>query len=453
LDKAFSELLAGAKERFGEHSVYVAADHNEYITGIPCPLSWAWFTGGADVVPLGRILGCDGKSGAGKSALMYEHCKWWIRSGGAAVIIDTEEKTSDTLLTSLLFDLTVEERRRLLYMKAGSIEEAQAMVMYYRERAKMFKEFKAEERIPLFVLWDSLVGRATDDQQTKIEKEGSAASREYPQEAMSIAKFYKALKFEGRLLTIAHVQHAKKNTDPNAMGDDEWKAAGGDQPRFSSTYHFRTLFTRDIESEQWQGRVLNLKNIKSGLGPNHRKLQVRYLWRYVPVTMPLFDDGPDGPEVKLTDAEISREDAQLFYDACTWALKPSYCDALYKALQLDVPPEPEDAKVKTKRFLPVSEECRKQQTWFDWDWALGNLLVEMRYGDLLFAKDKEGLGDVLHFVADSGKKEVKCEALFGDKEMHSVTEFGHAVENNPEVRDALRRFLGIQHYKSFREAS
>lgn len=455
LDKVYASLLTGAQEKFGKAGVYVASDHTSYITGVPCPMAWGWFIGGSNVVPLSRIIGCDGRSGAGKSALMMEHCRWWLLNGGIVVLIDTEEKVSGTLLRSFVWDLPVAVRRYFICQPANSVEEAEEIITYYRNKSKELLDLPPDQRVPLLVLWDSLTGKSTEAQQEKLAKEGSAAAKEYPQETASIARFYKNLVFDGRLLTVAHVQHAKKNIDPDAVGDDEWKTAGGDQPRFSSTYHFRTLTTKDIECEEWAGKQLSLKCIKSGLGDNHRWLKVRFLWNFVPVECPQF--GADG-ELVLTDGQLTKAQAITLFNGAQQALSPHECDVLLAALkltQVDLALPAEDvAKLPTGPHCvaPLVKTIQFQHTWFDWSWSLGNLLYEMKYEDKhLYRAQKLVLDETLHFVGVDGGKRIKCEALWGDDEPRSVSDFGRAVEAHPEIGDAVRRFLRITSYKSFRE--
>ena len=453
INPVFAKALASAQQKFGADNVYVADEHSKHIFGFDCPIAWGYMTGGTDKIPLRRVIGCDAPSGYFKSCLMMEHGRLALRSGCLLAIIDTEEKVSDTLVCSMLFREHPNVRLNYAYAKAGSVEQAQEYIMHFKSMAKQQVEDNADpaKRAPWFVVWDSLTGRDTKDAQSKIEKEGSAAVRAYADAAGSIARFYKNFSFGDELLTLAHVQHVGRNMDADARGDDEWKPKGGDEPKYAATYHFRITNVSDIQSAEWQGKELTIKCVKSGLGPDKRRIRARVLWKFVWVDLPQFTDDEERTVISNDAASMTYDEAEAYYEWTQQALSGRDAYVLRDFLQLDKPPK-EDKRDQPHCQWPVTERIRFQQTWWDWDWALGNLLVHgIKYNDKTFAQDKKDLDEALHFVKGTNKNSVKCEELWGDSETRTLEEFGAAIDANPDIRRRIQTFLGITRYKHFRE--
>ena len=445
IDSVFGDLMASAEKEFGKGKVIAADALHDTMSGVTCPLAWAYFNGGGDVLPCGRVVGGDGPPGMFKSTLAMEHGRWVLKAGGVVVLVDTEEKTSDTLTRSLMFDLDPEVRKRFRYAKAKTTDEAQQLINFFKEKAKEFrKNLKPEQQFPMLVIWDSLTGAVTEGQLTKLEKEGSAATRAFPEQALQISNFYKSYTVDDAFFTLLHVQHAKKNNDPNAVGDDEFVPNGGLEPKYKSTYHFRMTSVRDIESQEWAGKQVSMKMIKSGIGENHRRMPLRVLWKHVWIEVPVMEEKSEGkwkvtpdPTGKKVDVDV----AMAIYDSAKQALEPGQCDALmdfFGVLAKTVP---------TSCPLPLLERKKLQQTWFDWGWTLGNLLVELKYGEGLYAAEKKELGATLDFTQVS-KDVVKSKEVFGDTEEHSLTEFGNKIEQMPEIVEKLKGFLGITKYQT-----
>jgi len=443
IDSVFSDLLADAEKKFGKGKIIAADALHDTMSGVPCPLAWAYFNGGGDVLPCGRVVGGDGPPGMFKSTLAMEHGRWVLKAGGYVVLVDTEEKTSDTLTRSLLYNLEPEVRKRFRYAKAGSTDEAQKLINFFKDKAKeLRKSLKADQQFPILVIWDSLTGAVTEGQLAKLDKEGSAATRAFPEQALQISNFYKSYTVDDAFFTLLHVQHAKKNNDPNAVGDDEFVPNGGLEPKYKSTYHFRMTSVRDIESQEWAGKQVSMKMIKSGIGENHRRMPIRVLWRHVWVQIPLMEQ--KGEKWKITPDPTGKKckaaEAAAIYEDAKQALDPEQCDALLEFLGA--------AETST---LPLMERKRLQQTWFDWGWTLGNLLLELKYGETLYDAEKKELGKTLDFTKGDTKDTVYSKEVFGNGEEYTLTEFGNKIEESPEIVSKLKAFLGITKYQTVGE--
>ena len=444
-----AHALKAAQDKFGENNVYVADEHKKSVFGVSCPMAFGWLVGGTDKVPLRRVIGADGVSGAGKSVLMMEHGRWYLREGGIVILVDTEEKVSDTLVCGLLHSEDVNVKMNYVYAKATSIEQAQEMVTLFKSHAAAQLEANKnpDDRVAWLLIWDSLTGKDTKGAQDKVSKDGSAAAKGYPDAANSIARYYKSLAFGDELLTLAHVQHVGKSMDEKALGDDELVPKGGSEPKYASSYHLRMSSVKAIGGANWEGKDVRIKCIKSSLGPDKRTLTARWLWEFLWIDQPVFEGfGDDRFIVTNPDAvPMTRQEAETYYRWTQQSLSGRDAILLWAFLGLD-------DKDKDKFQWPKVERIRFQKTWWDWDWALGNLLVHgMKYNEKTSAADKKDLEGVLHFVKGSNNNSVKCEELTGDDTVMTLTEFGKKVVENEEVRKRVASFLGITHYQGFRE--
>jgi hypothetical protein len=318
------------------------------------------------------------------------------------------------------------------------------MVMYYKAKATKMLELPEHQRFPMYIVWDSLTGSDTEAAQEKVAKEGSAAEKGYSGAASSISKFYKSLVFDKSLLTLGHVQHAKKSMDSNALGDDQLISSGGDEPRFKASYHFRVTSAKDIDTAGFTGKELRMKCIKCGFGPDKRKIMIRIQWQYVWVDMPEFERNESGVPTAIVPGTEALPAAEVegYYQHNQQALSSTEAAMLKEYLEVG------SGKDVTR---PQCQPLRFQQMWVNWDWSLGNFLMQCKYEEGLFAEERKELDTVLYFVQAGSN--VKCEELFGDDEPRTVEEFGRAIAANKPVYEKLRRFLGIVSYQDIREVT
>jgi hypothetical protein len=103
------------------------------------------------------------------------------------------------------------------------------------------------------------------------------------------------------------------------------------------------------------------------------------------------------------------------------------------------------------QYVDQEDGTSKQAMWYDWYGALGNLLLNMKYNDKqkLYEHEKEKLDKTLYFVQPKPKR-VKCEELGLDGV--TASEFGKAIETNPEVRARVAKYLNIVQYPHIQEA-
>lgn len=515
VDEILAKALKSAQTKFGKDNTYVAADHDSAIPVIRCPIAWGYGMGGWDGMPISGNLGCDGLPGHWKSTLGIAHAMWVLMEDGIVVRTDNEERTNPDLVRSVLCGLSWEQRGRLIHEEVSSVEGWQDRVTHWSEQAKSIRDYAPEDRAPIFQIVDSLTGRGTRGEEAAVKTKGHAEERGYSGSASSIAKFYKSMSYRSSMYALFHVQHAKVNMDQYATKNEKLVANGGIGPRFNCRYHFRVVKQETIDCNEFFGRELIVRCIRSGLGEGDREIAVRFLWRYEWRHMPVYEAvAGDAPgEVKYTTFESDRvfnepQEAVAWWDAVNPHMPRSLAEKLAEdlhifewkewfsesrraALEVDekskllgeaAKQDEEKSTAATKKerkrldkaledlakelqkmdenkpqgdlVVPETELKKVQISWFDWDyslaWILGNILDEG------YAKDVEELQSEeygLPGISRSGcnKRYMKCPYVFGDKDPHSYTEVGKAIQANPEALNRVKKLLRIEHRMHFRE--
>ena len=509
LDPSFAGALRLQQAVTGGNALGNASSLESQVPIIPCPLAWGWAAGGVNGMPLIGAIGCDSKSGYGKSTLAYEHIRWTLMAGGLGVYIGNEERPNPQYMRSVMSSIPFSARVNLIPIEVQSIDGWTKKVFDLRKKSQKFLDKTPEERVPMTVVVDSLTGRGTAGEQRKAEKEGIKA-RDFSEAAMSISRFYKNFSFQGHLMTLFHIQHAKKSQSDDAYGDDQWVANGGDEPRFNANYHFRITGSSDFSYAAYQGRDMRVKFIKSFIGPSKRQLMVRVCWRFEWMELPLYTMYGDGEEVvyeiEWEEEQVAAEQAMAWWEKVNAHIPIELAVKLGMELQIfawkehtqkleepmaqveearqklaeaqeekDKRPSKQTLKKLEKEVergerllyelnesapplevpMPKTEQQKVQFTWFDWDHSLGWLLVDWftnKENSKVPASERHDLLEILPFITSGcNKGYAKCKALFSDNDPHAFTEIGKALRGNPELYRKVENFLGIKRRMHFRD--
>lgn len=395
-DLGINDLVGDLLTEMNKHTMgapaYVQDDHAKHTWGLPIPFLAAQYLFASSIIPCQRYLGISGPEKSFKSTMMIEIGNWHILQGGLHIHLDTENKTSVTMLDSMSWWNGVNTRCRI-FKVCSNIGEWQTLITKAVENARKRGNYPKGKRMPIFITVDSLTGRATEDENKDLRKEGAAAERAFPVGAAQITKFLETLDLLGTTVTVGWVQHRKASIDATGRGPKE-KDKGPSASQFSCSSHLSVA--KNHTPSRWAGHAsapfdgamveghdLYFRTERSCLGPGGHRLTVPLLWQHVP-----------------------QEDGST-----------------------------------------------RQAMWFDWDGALGELLIDMKYNSKspakLFDPDKKRLNDLLMFTQLTGKR-VKCDELGLEKATFS--EFGRAIRKNVEVEDRLRAFLNIPELQSVQEA-
>jgi hypothetical protein len=320
---------------------------------------------------------------------MIEIGNWFMSSGGIHMHLDTENKTSASMLDAMTWHRKLKCDR--IFKICHSTDEWQRMVITLIEDLRKLGPQEKGKRIPVFITVDSLTGRGTEDEDKALRKEGAAPERGYPIKNLQITNFLEALNLLGTTVSVGWVQHMKQTLDQTGYGI-QYKEKGATAAQFACSTHIRVSKEQtpyraaSHDSAPYpeypvEGHTLWLKTARSGVGPGNRTLAVKMLWQ----------------------------------------------------------------------FVPQEDGSTRQAMWFDWHGALGEMLQYMQYSDdsKLFKHDKDRLKEALRFTNGKGKT-VNCDEL--ELSDASYTQFGEAIYKNNEVYDRVSKFLSIVEYPSVQTA-
>lgn len=382
-DSYFLGLAETAKKKFGHRSVMAGNESNTLVVGIPMPtiaLEWLIVQ---DVLPLSVVIMLVGKWRTNKSALLYEIFRWFAKANGGGILMENETKFSPDLCSSVMG--YAKDECPIIVNRCTSVENWQEMLTFYTAEQKTrligTQENPGPGRtIPICFAVDSVMGKSTQEKQTKITKEGSAG-RNYPLEALSITEYLRATAHEidNWPFSLVLVNHLKTSVNSDT-GQTERRKPGGEFASFQESFEIETSCWRNkIDTTEFDGMGIRLTCQKNSFGVTGREIKTRMLW---------WDE-----QVGINE-----------YDQ------------------------------------PVYE----QKTVWDWDWSTVTLLAELpnRYQQRLKDLDfnmtfKSPKGDV------DCMANCKALGM-GKEDWLPFHEVGAMIRNNPEILELLRTALSIK---------
>jgi len=395
IDDITKSLIGDLNKEGASTTAYLQGDHAGHTFGPLIPhLAFQWLVGGINVLPCQRHIGVSGLPKSFKSTLLMDIGNWYLRAGGMHIAFDNEGKTSASMLEALTkFDPETEKlaQTRRIFKETGSVEEWQSMVTAAIKRAKKVADRPKGQRIPILITIDSLNGKSSDATAEKIKKEGSADARAFPVEAAQITRFFKGTGLIGTTANIGYVQHLVQDLSaPPGYGGPAYKESGAAISSYQGSVHLRVRKGAAVDKASHTGARVQ------------------------------------GPPVEGYTLWLQTERSCLGPD--------------HRQLAVDV----------LWQYLDAEDGGTQQLMWYDWDGALGRLLVEMIYNDkVLHTYDRDRLKAALAFT-QLKTNVVKCAEL--NLEEASFTDFGKAIQANPEVREKISKFLRIVKYPDVQEA-
>jgi RecA/RadA recombinase len=282
--KRKEESAVDFQTRHGEHPVITevlkaTAEDNDPLIGLPLPALSARYLLQANIFPLSRFTQLRGEFSAGKSALLTEIMRWFHLYGGGAVMIDTENKGSPTMLSGI-FGHNPQYMARTKVVTAASVEEWQKKYMGYCQAIhKQIDE--ADRAIPICIGVDSISAVEVDRRVEKVADEGHAAAG-HPYLARNLSDFMRtALVPTLRHYPIAFVatNHLKEEINSMGFGPPKKYAPGG-----ASLDYYPTLILDMSKASaknitgRYEGQSVRIAATKNNLGAPGRKIVVNLLW-------------------------------------------------------------------------------------------------------------------------------------------------------------------------------
>lgn len=294
VDDFVDAALATAEQKFGAERCYVAADHESKQIVLPIkPLSLRWLIE-SNGWPLGRLTQSGGPFGTHKSSFIFQLIKWFLDAGGFAVLIDTENKTSMSLMRSMIgdeyFDKDNPKHKRLLILNAASVNEwQQAITSQYTRLKELVEKLKKRPSFPIIWAVDSLMGSGSAENLEHVQTEGEAMGRGYQDAPILISNFMRTT--AGMLLSWPINLHCSNHEKPAIGGPGGYTRAGGKSGEFYSSLDivFRrggvSAFGKSLEYSKQGGNVqrksITLEIRKSSMGSDvDKKITVPFCWRF-----------------------------------------------------------------------------------------------------------------------------------------------------------------------------
>ena len=285
------EALSAAENEFGGIRCYVAAEHDERQVVMPiAPLCLQWLIE-SNGWPLGRCTQSGGKYGTHKSSFIFQLIAWYLDAGGFVALVDTEYKTSGSLMRSIIpacyFDKDDPRHRRFLLLNATTINEWQKLLIDQYTRLKaLVDKTKKKPSFPILWVVDSMMGAGSAEGLDHIRSEGEAPGRTFSDAPLLINQYMKS--FPNTLLGWPITMHMSHHEKP-ALGSNGVTRQGGHAPDFYATLDIqfkRGGVTAMGKSMEYTRQNLWAKNMKleirkSSMGSDVGKvLPVSFCWKF-----------------------------------------------------------------------------------------------------------------------------------------------------------------------------
>lgn len=282
--KSDTDSVSSLQVRGDEHPVITevlkaTAEDNDPLIGLPLPALSARYLLQANIFPLSRFTQLRGEFSAGKSAMLIEIMRWFHVYGGGAIMIDTENKGSPTMLSGI-FGHNAQYMARTKVVTAASVEEWQKRYMSFCQA--IHKQIDATDRaFPVCIGVDSISAVEVDRRVEKVADEGHAAAG-HPYLARNLSDFMRtALVSTLRHYPIALVatNHLKEEINGSGFGPPKKYAPGG-----AALDYYPTLIldmskasSKNLPS-RYEGQAVRISATKNNLGAPGRKIVINLLW-------------------------------------------------------------------------------------------------------------------------------------------------------------------------------
>ena len=270
---------------FGEHPIMTeilkaTAEEQDPLIGLPLPSMAARYLLQSNIFPLSRFTQLRGQFSAGKSAMLIEIMRWFTMYGGGGVMIDTEHKSSRSMIDGM-FGHNPEYMKRAVVVEASSVEEWQKK--YTSLCQLIHKQADAGNDVyPMCIGVDSISAVEVERRVEKVAEEGHASAG-HPYLARNLSDFMRtALVPTLRHYPIAFVatNHLKEEINGMGFGAPKKYAPGGASLDYYPTLimDMERISAKLIERNGQQGQQVRLIATKNNLGAPGRRIVVNLMW-------------------------------------------------------------------------------------------------------------------------------------------------------------------------------
>lgn len=269
----------------GEHPVITevlkaTAEDQDPLIGLPLPALSARYLLQANIFPLSRFTQLRGEYSAGKSAMLMEIMRWFNVYGGGAIMIDTENKNSETMLDGM-FGHNPQYKKRTFVVKAKSVEDWQKKYMGFCQKIHAQND-AAAQMFPVCIGVDSISAVEVDRRVEKVADEGHAAAG-HPYLARNLSDFMRtALVPTLRHYPIALVatNHLKEEINSMGFGPPKKYAPGGAALDYYPTLilDMQRTSRNNLQIGRAEGQSVRIAATKNNLGAPGRKIVINLMW-------------------------------------------------------------------------------------------------------------------------------------------------------------------------------
>lgn len=280
--------FAAAGGRDGEHPVITevlkaSAEDRDPLIGLPLPTLAARYLLQANIFPLSRFTQLRGEFSSGKSALLLEIMRWFHVYGGGAILIDTENKGSETMLAGM-FGHNPQYIERTRVETAASVEEWQGQYMGFCKtiHAQIDAANSPDWVVPVCIGIDSISAVEVDRRVEKVADEGHAAAG-HPYLARNLSDFMRTAlvpTLRHYPISLIATNHLKEEINGTGFGPPKKYAPGGAALDYYPTLiiDMQRASSKKIIVGRAEGQAVRLIATKNNLGAPGRRLVVNLLW-------------------------------------------------------------------------------------------------------------------------------------------------------------------------------
>lgn len=281
-----STISAGGRD--GEHPVITevlkgASEDRDPLIGLPLPTLAARYLLQSNIFPLSRFTQLRGEFSSGKSALLLEIMRWFHVYGGGAILIDTENKGSESMLRGL-FGHNPQYIGRTRVETAASVEEWQSQYMGFCKtiHAQIDAANSPDRVVPICIGIDSISAVEVDRRVEKVADEGHAAAG-HPYLARNLSDFMRTAlvpTLRHYPISLIATNHLKEEINSMGFGPPKKYAPGGASLDYYPTLiiDMQRVSSKNIIVGRSEGQAVRLVATKNNLGAPGRKLVVNLLW-------------------------------------------------------------------------------------------------------------------------------------------------------------------------------
>lgn len=282
------KFLEVAQAKFGVSRVFGSrAEMKKLVVGIRVPSLAFEYLIGQRFLPLRSMLMLAGTWSTMKSSLLYEMMRWFLVQNGLATIIDTENKFSVNLASSVMqdpsYDGTDDSPTSYSYFRAYSLEEAQAMITATADNAVKLMIGTKEDPgpglcVPVIIGYDSLAAANSQSNIDAVAASGHA-NRQHPINALLNKHFVQAFRpsMSKYPILFVVVNHCKQKSDDKGFVTNY--TLGGQDTNFLEAIEIHSsVWSSKLAAASFTGKGVRLSTAKNSFASDKRTIRTRFLW-------------------------------------------------------------------------------------------------------------------------------------------------------------------------------